>query len=132
MRSQWLLIALSSLPLEARSTAQEITASIAGTVTDASGAVVSGAVIEVKNTDKNALIRKVITSSYGQYVAPSLLVGNYHVSASAPGFRIQQREGITLSANDNLKIDFHLEVGAVTEAVDVQQQQIAVDLETAN
>jgi uncharacterized surface anchored protein len=66
---------------------QEITATILGTVTDASGAVVAGATIVVVNTDQAIVARRLTTPKSGEYVAPLLAIGNYDVSAEAPGFK---------------------------------------------
>ena len=76
---------------------QEITATILGTVTDASGAVVSGATIIVVNTDQAIVLRRLATSNNGEYVVPLLPIGHYDVSAEAPGFKTSLETGIELN-----------------------------------
>jgi len=74
--------------------AQEITATILGSVTDASGAVVSGATIIVVNTDKAMVLRRLTTSRSGEYVVPLLPIGHYDVSAEAHGILSQILSGL--------------------------------------
>src|SRR5215472_17404506 len=86
--------------------AQEVTGSIVGTVKDASGEGVPGAIITVTNTDRNAVLRTATTSSDGEYSAPLLPIGRYAVSAEAKGFKKSVRQNIELNVNDKLTIDF--------------------------
>src|SRR5450759_357958 len=67
--------------------AQEITGDIRGVVNDASGALISGAKIDVINTDRNTTIRTLTTGSDGSFVAPYLPVGHYQIVIEAPGFK---------------------------------------------
>src|SRR6202049_1502318 len=60
-------------------------ASINGTVTDSTGAVIAGATVKVKNAEIGA-VRAVVTDNAGRYDAPSLAVGKYEVSAEQAGF----------------------------------------------
>ena len=110
--------------------AQDISATIGGTVLDPSGAAVAGAKITITNTDRNLVIREVTTETAGTYSAPLLPIGNYSLNVEAKGFKSQTRTGIVLNVNDNLKINIALEVGAVTETVEVKSQAVAVDLGT--
>jgi uncharacterized surface anchored protein len=110
--------------------AQDTSATIGGTVLDPSGAAVAGAKITITNTDRNLVIREVTTETAGTYSAPLLPIGNYSLNVEAKGFKSQTRTGIVLNVNDNLKINIALEVGAVTETVEVKSQAVAVDLGT--
>ena len=127
---RYALLALCCLPLACL--AQEITATIAGTVWDVSGAVIPGATVEVFSSDKNSLVRQVRTSNDGQYVMPLLPGGNYRVTAAASGFKTQRSDSVSLSVNDRRVIDFRLEVGSVFEVVEVEARQSQVDLESMN
>ena len=89
--------------------AQNITGSIAGVVTDASGAVLSGATVTVTNTDTGVTIRTVKTGSSGEYSAPLLPIGNYSISVSAPGFKTFSQTGVTVNVNDKLTINAALD-----------------------
>src|SRR6267143_6547977 len=64
--------------------AQEITGDIRGLVRDPSGAVLSGANVQVINTDRNSVIRSLKTAADGAYVAPLLPVGHYKIAVTAP------------------------------------------------
>src|SRR5262245_40939777 len=94
------------------------TGSIEGVVTDASGAVVNSARIEVKNVG-TGVARSTETDSTGRYALLSLPIGDYEVRAEASGFRPTVRSGITLVIGRTALVDFQLEVGQVTEAITV-------------
>ena len=81
--------------------AQEITGSIVGTVTDSSGAAVAGAKVTIKNLDKNVVLRTVTTEANGQYLAAYLPVGSYEVVAEAPNFKKSVYSKIALNVADN-------------------------------
>jgi len=112
--------------------AQEITGSIVGTVSDKSGAVIAGATVTVENADKNDVVVRILsTNDKGEYVAPFLPIGHYTLIAQAQGFRKIERRGLTLNVNDVLTTDFSLEPGSVTETVKVEAEASPVELQTA-
>ena len=80
MRVKFALSGALLLFLGYNTIAQEITATILGTVTDPSGAVVSGATIIVVNTDQAIVVRRLTTSPSGEYVVPLLPIGHYDMS----------------------------------------------------
>lgn len=98
--------------------AQLDTASILGTVTDSSGAVIAGAEVEVQNMGTAATVT-ITTGSDGVFIAPVLPVGNYQVKASAKGFKTYSQTGIHLNVSDRVKLAIALQPGAVTEQVTV-------------
>jgi hypothetical protein len=110
---------------------QNIFGTIAGTVQDASGAVVVGASITVTNTDQNAVVFAAKTNSAGRYSAPFLPVGNYSVSAEASGFKIAEQSGIKLNVNENLTVDLSLVPGSTQQTVNVTASALQVDLQSA-
>src|SRR2546428_4376692 len=75
------LILFPSVPANAQVTG----ATLSGTVTDTSGAVIPGVMIAIKNRD-TGVVRNVSTDEAGFYLAPNLLAGNYDVTAAAAGF----------------------------------------------
>src|ERR1700734_1624874 len=86
-----LLFALLALPNLVYG--QGANATLLGTVTDVSGAVVPGASVQVTNVDTG--VRQVVTTdSQGRYTVVDLIVGNYEVQASAAGFQTVLRRGI--------------------------------------
>jgi len=100
-------------------------ADIVGTVTDASGAVVPGADIELYDLSSNkvrvvAPIRTAKTNDSGEFSFSGLPAGDYRVQMSMPGFKPVAR-GIVVQARDRAVISATLDVGAVTQAVEVVQ-----------
>ena len=98
--------------------AQDTRGAISGNVSDAQGAVVSGAAVTVTNTDTNISVQ-LTTNSIGFYEARLLQPGSYQVTASASGFKKVVRSGLTIGLGQEVTIDLKLEVGAVTESVTI-------------
>jgi hypothetical protein len=94
------------------------TASLLGTVTDSTGAIVSGASVTVANVGTQSS-QATSTDASGSYVFERLLVGQYTLSITAAGFKRFERTEIKLDATQRVKIDVALEVGVVTESVTV-------------
>src|SRR5688572_13074776 len=89
---------------------------ITGQVTDASGALVAGATVTATNTATSG--NRITTSNEaGIYSFPSLQPGQYIVKVEAKGFRAVSRTGIELQVQQTARVDFSLEVGAVSELV---------------
>lgn len=91
---------------------------ITGQVTDPTGAVIQGATVTVTNTATN-VSRTVRTSEAGRYSVPFLVPGTYDIRVEQAGFRAATRPGLLLQVGDVARADFTLEVGAVTETVEV-------------
>jgi hypothetical protein len=123
----WAVLILVLAGLPSRSFAQ--TATILGTITDPSGAVIPNVSVVISNTDTGREIT-IPTNDAGAYVAPDLNVGHYKVKATAQGFTTNERAGITLSVGDRLRIDFQLAVGGKSETVTVEANPIAVQTDT--
>ena len=107
--------------------AQEAT--IVGTVTDLTGAVVPNAVVTLTNIERGTS-RTSITNGDGQYVVPSLSIGRYNVRAESKGFKSGEEKGIVLNVGDRTRVDFKLEVGNVTETVSVEATAVGVQTDT--
>jgi hypothetical protein len=99
----------------AAASAQIITGEIDGTVKDASGAVIPGAIVKVYNTDTNGLVRTITATKTGEYIAGQLQIGHYKVVVNSPGFQQNSLEGITLNVGDTLTEDVKLGAGATAE-----------------
>jgi hypothetical protein len=110
--------------------AQDITGTIEGSVLDASGAGVPGAKVTITNTDRNQVVRTSTTDPSGNYSAPLIPVGTYAVKVEATGFKTVSRTGVVLNVNDDLKINMPLEVGSLTESVEVKADAAQVELAT--
>ena len=98
--------------------AQDSRGTIAGVVTDAQYAGIPKAQVVITNLD-TGVDTVLATNERGAYVAPLLLPGSYRLAAEHEGFKKFTRDGITLSVNDNLRIDVTLEIGAVSERIEV-------------
>ena len=97
---------------------QTLTGTILGTVRDQSGLVVPGVEVTIVNTDTNRS-RTATTNASGNYSIPLLLVGSYELEASFTGFDTQRRTGIVLQIDQSARFDITLQVGAVTQVVEV-------------
>ncbi|MBI4463356.1 MAG: TonB-dependent receptor [Acidobacteria bacterium] len=103
---------------------------IFGTVSDATGASVPGASVTVTNTG-TGLAFQTQSNEVGFYTAPDVAVGGYEVSAEKAGFKKVVRSGITLVVNQRAQVDLTLEVGDVTESVEVVAAAPLVDTGSA-
>jgi hypothetical protein len=92
---------------------------INGTVTDASGAAVPEARVSAVNT-ATAIVLATQTTSTGDYTIPAIPVGTYTVRVEKPGFKGAVRNDVVVSAGSTVTVSAQLEVGAVTESVQVQ------------
>lgn len=98
--------------------AQVVFGSIVGTVTDASGAAVPNAKVVITETEKNTSF-EVTTNSDGNYTRGQLVAGTYRVEVEAPGFKKGVAASVVVSTDTTSRVDLKLEVGAVTEQVEV-------------
>src|SRR4029078_1082674 len=108
---------LAGLPSTAA--AQRTTASVRGTVTDASKALVPGATVTVTNQD-NGLVRTAVTDADGSYTLTELPNGRYTIAVTLQGFKTATRTDIALNVGDHRKVDCELAPGNLTEDVRVQ------------
>jgi len=99
---------------------------IFGTVTDASGAAVSGATVTVLSTETGAA-RQTMSSVDGGYVISQLPIGLYSVSAEATGFKKFVLGNIRVAVDENRRVNIELQVGAITESVTVQAEAAEVE-----
>jgi hypothetical protein len=111
--------------------AQTSTATVIGTVRDASGAILPGVTVALTNADRNAT-QLVIANDTGSYVFPALVPGTYSVTAELPGFKKFVREGMVLQVNQTLRVDIELSVGGVTETVEVTAAAPMIETETSS
>ena len=94
------------------------TATLVGTVTDSSGAVVPNVAVTVTNIDTGVATRS-LTKAEGAYYLPFLNVGNYRLTMEAPGFKKYEQSGLVLNAGENPRVDVTLEVGSTGETIKV-------------
>jgi Carboxypeptidase regulatory-like domain len=97
---------------------QEVTAAIVGTVTDPSGAPLKGASVVATDTERGTVLTAK-TNDSGSYSITRVAVGNYSVKITAPGFQTSVQNGITLVLNQTARIDMQMQMGQVSETVEV-------------
>ena len=105
--------------------AQE-TALLSGTIADASGALLPGVEVTATNTATNT-VRMTVSNETGSYVLTNLPLGPYTLEATLPGFSVFSQRGIVLQVGDNRVINAVLQVGAITETIEVQANAALVE-----
>jgi carboxypeptidase family protein/TonB-dependent receptor-like protein len=110
--------------------AQTFRGTILGTVTDSSGAAVSGAKVTIKNTD-TGLTREVTTTDDGSYAVPELPIGTYDVTVEKSGFQMSITKGVAVEVAHDRRVDAELRAGRVTEHIEVSAETLA-QVETTN
>ena len=125
-----MLVALLTICATAIS-AQNVTGTILGTVSDSKGGFVPNVAVTITNADQRVVVRTVSTDDHGQFVAPLLPVGRYNVAAEITGFKKAIQSGIVLNVDDRVAVNFSLEVGSVSESVSVEASALHVDTESA-
>ena len=108
----------------------QATAQISGTVKDQSGAVLPGVEVTATQTETGAA-RTTVTNETGSYALPNLPLGPYRLEAGLPGFRTFLQSGIILQVNSSPAINPVLEVGQVSEQVEVQANAAMVETRNA-
>ena len=98
--------------------AQTTTGAIVGTVMDPTGALVPSAAVTVTNMGTGSTF-KATTDPSGNYVVTPLQVGRYSVAVVAAGFKRDVKSGIRVDVQSRVRMDFSLQVGNVTESVEV-------------
>src|SRR5262245_47160373 len=121
-----MLLCFSSIRLVAQTTFGTIT----GVVRDSSGAVLPDATVSITN-DKTGFSRQVTTDATGNYLVPSLLPATYTVTTELKGFKKAVNAGVNLLVNQTVRHDVTLEVGEVTQTVEVQAEAPLLQSETS-
>src|SRR5438876_1714355 len=98
--------------------AQTSNATLGGTVSDATGALIPGVTITATNIG-TGIVNTVVSNESGAYNFAALQTGNYKVSAELPGFQIQSYNNVTLGVSQQVRLNFTLQVASQTQAVEV-------------
>jgi hypothetical protein len=125
-----LIIGLAILALTSTNVWAQATAQISGSVRDQSGAVLPGVEVTATQTE-TGITRMTISNETGSYVLPNLAIGPYRLEVALPGFRTYVQTGIVLQVNSNPVINVTLEVGQVSEQVEVQANASLVETRSA-
>jgi len=128
-----LCLALAALTLVICATpasAAEITATMTGSVTDSTGAVIPNCSVTLTNTGTN-VSRSIQAGSDGTYLFTLIPIGAYRLSVEQSGFRKYVHDGIVLNVNQNAKLDVVLQVGASSQVIEVTGDVSQVDTVSA-
>jgi len=128
MRLKLILVAI--VLMATALTAQTFRGTILGTITDVTGAWVSGATVKIKNLD-TGLERTTQTSADGSYNVPELQIGNYSVTITQSGFQTSITTGVVVTVASERRVDAVLKPGQVSERIEVSGEQLP-QVETTN
>ncbi|MBL8233664.1 MAG: TonB-dependent receptor [Bryobacterales bacterium] len=106
-------------------------AQVTGIVKDSTDAGIPNARVVVTNTDTE-ISRRTASNDQGIYVVPLLQPGRYRISVQSDGFKPIDRQGITLAVDQVARIDFVMQIGQMTESVNVTAETPRVDQETSS
>ena len=126
-RAAWLSIFLFGAATVYAQTGQ---GTLTGSVTDSSGAIISGVSVIVRNQN-TGFTYNAGTTQEGIYRVPYLNVGSYEITYEAPGFKKLARKDIPIRSTETLRLDVTLEVGNVVESVEVSAGAQLLETETA-
>jgi len=121
---------LSTLLMSKAGFTQLTTATLMGTITDGTGAVVGGVTVEAVN-DATHFTAKAVSSGTGYYRMDLLPIGTYTLTVEASGFKKFVQANVTLSVNQQANVDVALELGAMSETVTVTTEPPQINLENA-
>jgi hypothetical protein len=110
---------------------QAVYGSIVGTVTDASGAVVSGAKITITDMGRD-VSTNTVTNDSGNYTQRALIVGRYRLRVEAPGFKTFVQENIGVSVDLETRVDVQMQVGEVTQTLEVTAEASVLKTERSD
>ena len=124
-------LAVALLALAPAATAQEVRASVTGTVSDPSGSPIAGAKVTATNTASN-VSTTTETNTSGTFLTPFLPPGNYRLTVEGQGFKRFVRENVVLQSQDRPRIEVKLEIGELAQSVTVTGNVTQLQTETAS
>jgi len=123
---------LSALPMQVPALAQgETTSAIVGSVTDQTGAAISGAIVTITSTE-NGLKRSEKTDGAGRFGFPQLKPGAYAVKVEVDRFQTQQNSSVIAELGQKQTVDFRLNIASSTESIVVREQAPLINPENPN
>src|SRR5260370_17480092 len=111
--------------------AQDFRATLNGRVTDPHDAPVAGALVSLRDVDKNETLRQTADAE-GNYVFPLISPGSYELTVTHPGFKGYKRAGLTLSVNQAATVDLKMELGSTSEQVTVTSDLPLLELSSGD
>lgn len=135
-RGRWSALFLAALMVllfccPSASRAQELAATLSGSVTDSSGAVIPQATITITQNGVNGAARVLESDASGNYVATNLPAGTYSVKVVAPGFQTYIGKEIVLNVAEKHAFNVQLKTGSVETTVTVEDNPVSVDTESS-
>src|SRR5579859_6301930 len=119
--SRMLLVTLTLLLCSLPALAQSTTGRILGTVTDQSGAAVPGATVVITDVQRGSS-RSATTDDSGAYAVPDLQPGAYKIHVEAKGFKTSERPNVGIEVATDVRADFALQPGQVTETITIEEE----------
>jgi hypothetical protein len=126
-----LLLLVGIVGLATAAWSQEVAATLSGTVTDPSGAVVTGATVVVRNNDTGTDVRTINTNEAGSFTITNMPAGRYTVTVKSTGFKSYVAQEVVLNVAEKHTLNVQLNAGQVTETVEVQAENTALQTTTA-
>jgi len=127
---RWLLVgATLTVLLAPPAWSQDVLAGMRGTVSDQSGAVIAGAKVMAREV-QTGYTREAVTDKVGGYVFTSLPVGNYNLTVEMSGFKKYAQTGIVLEVNQIAGVNPTLEVGSVSQEIEVKAAPVVANTQT--
>jgi len=120
MRVRIMAVALLALVSGVPCVAQTYYGGLRGTVTDPTGQAIAGGTVKLKNEATN-VERSVVTNVAGEYVISSIDPASYTVTVIASGFKASVRTGVVVSTQEFLTLDFSVQLGSTTDAIQVTE-----------
>jgi hypothetical protein len=130
LRKSCFLLALSLFFTPSLFAQQVAVAEVSGQVADPNGAALAGATVKMTETDR-AIVHAATSDANGSYLFPGLPVGQYRMEVSKQGFRTYILNDILLHVNDHVSFNAQLQLGSVTETVQVSSDAPLLQTETA-
>ena len=119
------VLVFTALPLHA----QVVGGSIGGTVTDSTGAVISGATVVIHNQETGSE-RQLTTNGEGVYSAPSVSIGRYSITVAHDNFATQHRDGVVVTVGLSVRANIALSASAISQNVEVTDKPAPVNFST--
>ena len=110
---------------------QLVSATIVGSITDSSGAVVPNAKVQLTETN-TGVDRNGLANASGNFTFPNLPPGRYRVTVEVPGFKKEIRDGVNLDVNATARVDLQLTPGGVSETVQVTAEAAVLKTDRAD
>ena len=111
--------------------AQSVRGSMAGNITDPSGAFVAGAKVTAKNSE-TGVVENTVSTSDGSYRFPELSLGRYDVTIVSPGFSTSVQRGVLVTINSTSALNVSLQTGGVTTSVTVDASSPTIETESSD